>query len=77
LIRKTMGFPMEKSFRVMRKILKLLEKKTKSPLEGYIVLRLASMWMEEWMGLGKMPIEEEDELRKLIRESLNPSPRKP
>jgi hypothetical protein len=55
---------MEKSLRVSKKILDLLQKRTKSSAEAYFAVRLVDIFLEEKLGF-KMTAEQEDELRKL------------
>ncbi len=57
---------MKKSLRVSKKILDLLQKRTKSSAEAYFAVRLVGIFLEEKLGF-KMTAEQEDELRKLWR----------
>ncbi len=60
---------MEKSLRVSKKILDLLQKRTKTSAEAYFAVRLVGLFLEEKLGF-KMTSEQEDELRKLWRKDL-------
>ena len=60
---------MEKSLRVSKKILDLLQKRTKSSAEAYFAVRLVGLFLEEKLGF-KMTSEQEEELRKLWRKDL-------
>ena len=60
---------MEKSLRVSKKILDLLQKRTKSSAEAYFAVRLVGLFLEEKLGF-KMTSEQEEELRKLWRKDM-------
>lgn len=55
---------MKKSLRVSKKILDLLQKRTKSSTEAYFAVRLVGIFLEEKLGF-KMTAEQEDELKTL------------
>ena len=55
---------MEKCLRVSKKILDLLQKRTKNSAEAYFAVCLLGIFLEEKLGF-KMTAEQEDELRKL------------
>jgi hypothetical protein len=57
---------MEKCLRVSKKILDLLQKKTKSSAEAYFAVRLVGIFLEEKLGF-KITPDQEEELRKLWR----------
>jgi hypothetical protein len=57
---------MEKCLRVSKKILDLLQKKTRSSAEAYFAVRLVGLFLEEKLGF-KITLDQEEELRKLWR----------
>jgi len=57
---------MEKCLRASKKILDLLQKKTRSSAEAYFAVRLVGIFLEEKLGL-KITSDQEEELRKLWR----------
>lgn len=57
---------MEKCLRVSKKVLDLLQKRTKSSAEAYFAVRLVGIFLEEKLGF-KITPEQEDEFRKLWR----------
>jgi hypothetical protein len=59
----------DKLGRVGNKINELLSRKTKSNVESYAVLRFLCVWYEEDLGI-KFEPEFEEELRKVVRKSL-------
>ena len=63
---------MEKSLRVSKKILDLLQKRTKTSAEAYFAVRLVGIFLEEKLGF-KMTPEQEDQLRKLWRKDTEAS----
>jgi hypothetical protein len=63
---------MEKSLRVSKKILDLLQKRTKTSAEAYFAVRLVGIFLEEKLGF-KMTAEQEDELRRLWRKDTEAS----
>jgi hypothetical protein len=60
---------MKKSLRVSKKILDLLQKRTKSSAEAYFAVRLVGLFLEEKLGF-KMTSEQEEELRRLWRKDI-------
>jgi hypothetical protein len=60
---------MKKSLRVSKKILELLQKRTKSSAEAYFAVRLVGLFLEEKLGF-KMTSEQEEELRRLWRKDI-------
>jgi hypothetical protein len=63
---------MEKSLRVSKKILDLLQKRTKTSAEAYFAVRLVGIFLEEKLGF-KMTAEQEDDLRKFWRKDTETS----
>lgn len=61
---------MEKCLRISKKILELLQKKTKNSVEAYFTVRLLSIFLEEKLGFRLTPGQEED-LRKLWKKEGN------
>ncbi|MGD0159655.1 MAG: hypothetical protein ABSB89_05095 [Candidatus Bathyarchaeia archaeon] len=61
---------MEKCLRISKKILELLQKKTKSSAEAYLTVRLLGIFLEEKFGF-KLTSNQEEELRKLWRKDQN------
>jgi hypothetical protein len=57
---------MEKGLRTAKKVLDLLQKRTKTSVEAYFAVRLVGIFLEEKLGF-KMTLEQEEELRKLWR----------
>jgi hypothetical protein len=57
---------LEKCLRVSKKVLDLLQKRTKSSAEAYFAVRLVGIFLEEKLGFKITPIQE-DEFRKLWR----------
>ena len=57
---------MEKVLRTAKKVLDLLQKRTKTSAEAYFAVRLVGIFLEEKLGF-KMTLEQEEELRKLWR----------
>ena len=57
---------MEKCLRVSKKVLDLLQKRTKSSAEAYFAVRLVGIFLEEKLGF-KITPEQENEFRKLWR----------
>ena len=57
---------LEKSLRVSKKVLDLLQKRTKSSAEAYFAVRLVGIFLEEKLGFKITPAQE-DEFRKLWR----------
>jgi len=54
---------MEKCLRVSKKVLDLLQRKTKSSAEAYFAVRLVGIFLEEKLGF-KLSPDQEEELRK-------------
>jgi hypothetical protein len=54
---------MEKCLRVSKKVLDLLQRKTRSSAEAYFAVRLVSIFLEEKLGF-KLSLNQEEELRK-------------
>ena len=61
---------MEKCLRISKKILELLQKKTKNSAEAYLTVRLLGIFLEEKLAFRLTPDQEED-LRKLWRKDRN------
>jgi hypothetical protein len=61
---------MEKCLRISKKILELLQKKTKNSVEAYFTVRLLGIFLEEKLGFRLTPGQEE-ELRKLWKKDQN------
>lgn len=57
---------LEKCLRVSKKVLDLLQKRTKSSAEAYFAVRLVGIFLEEKLGFKITPAQE-DEFRKLWR----------
>jgi hypothetical protein len=57
---------LEKCLRVSKKVLDLLQKRTKSSAEAYFAVRLVGIFLEEKLGFKITPTQE-DEFRKLWR----------
>ena len=57
---------LEKCLRVSKKVLDLLQKRTKSSAEAYFAVRLVGIFIEEKLGFKITPAQE-DEFRKLWR----------
>lgn len=55
---------MEKCLRISKKILELLQKKTKNSVEAYLTVRLLGIFLEEKLEFKLTPTQEE-ELRKM------------
>jgi hypothetical protein len=56
----------EKCLRVSKKVLDLLQRKTRSSAEAYFAVRLVGIFLEEKLGF-KLSSDQEEELRKLWR----------
>jgi hypothetical protein len=54
---------MEKSLRTAKKVLDLLQKRTKTSAEAYFAVRLVGIFLEEKLGF-KLSPDQEEELRK-------------
>jgi len=54
---------MEKCLRVSKKVLELLQRKTRSSAEAYFAVRLVGIFLEEKLGF-KLSPDQEEELRK-------------
>lgn len=54
---------MEKCLRVSRKVLDLLQRKTRNSAEAYFAVRLVGIFLEEKLGF-KLSPDQEEELRK-------------
>lgn len=67
---------LHKSLRVSKKILDLLQKRTKTSAEAYFAVRLVGIFLEEKLGF-KITAEQEDELRKLWRKDKEASDKSP
>jgi hypothetical protein len=66
----------EKCLRVSKKVLDLLQKRTKSSAEAYSAVRLVGIFLEEKLGF-KITPKQEEEFRKLWRkegEATNKNP---
>ncbi len=63
---------MEKSLRTAKKVLDLLQKRTKTSAEAYFAVRLVGIFLEEKLGF-KLTSEQEEELRKLWRKDTEAS----
>jgi hypothetical protein len=63
---------MEKSLRTAKKVLDLLQKRTKTSAEAYFAVRLVGIFLEEKLGF-KLTSEQEVELRKLWRKDTEAS----
>jgi hypothetical protein len=63
---------MEKSLRTAKKVLDLLQKRTKTSAEAYFAVRLVGIFLEEKLGF-KLTLEQEEELRKLWRKNTEAS----
>jgi hypothetical protein len=63
---------MEKSLRTAKKVLDLLQKRTKTSAEAYFAVRLVGIFLEEKLGF-KLTTEQEEELRKLWRKDAEAS----
>jgi len=69
LLEKKVGTPakvqvdMEKCLRVSKKVLDLLQRKTRSSAEAYFAVRLVGIFLEEKLGF-KLSPDQEEELRK-------------
>ena len=61
---------MEKCLRISKKILELLQKKTKNSAEAYLTVRLVGIFLEEKLGF-RLTSDQEEELRKLWRKDQN------
>lgn len=66
---------MEKSLRTAKKVLDLLQKRTKTSAEAYFAVRLVGIFLEEKLGF-KLTLEQEEELRKLWRKDTEASDQK-
>lgn len=66
---------MEKSLRTAKKVLDLLQKRTKTSAEAYFAVRLVGIFLEEKLGF-KLTLEQEEELRKLWRKDTEASGQK-
>ena len=69
MLEKKVGTPakvqvdMEKCLRVSKKVLDLLQRKTRSSAEAYFAVRLVGIFLEEKLGF-KLSPDQEEELRK-------------
>jgi hypothetical protein len=63
---------MEKCLRISKKILELLQKKTKNSAEAYFTVRLLGIFLEEKLEF-RLTSDQEEELRKLWRKDRNMS----
>ena len=61
---------MEKCLRISKKILELLQKKTKNSAEAYLTVRLLGIFLEEKLKF-KLTPDQEEELRKMWRKDQN------
>ena len=61
---------MQKCLRISKKILELLQKKTKNSAEAYLTVRLLGIFLEEKLHY-KLTLDQEEELRKLWRKDQN------
>ena len=61
---------LEKCLRVSKKVLDLLQKRTKSSAEAYFAVRLVGIFLEEKLGFKITPAQE-DEFRKLWRKDAD------
>ena len=61
---------MQKCLRISKKILELLQKKTKNSAEAYLTVRLLGIFLEEKLQY-RLTQDQEEELRKLWREDQN------
>jgi ribosome maturation factor RimP len=61
---------MEKCLRISKKILELLQKKTKNSAEAYLTVRLLGIFLEEKLKF-KLASDQEEELRKMWRKDQN------
>ena len=61
---------MEKCLRISKKILELLQKKTKNSAEAYLTVRLLGIFLEEKLQF-KLTSDQEEQLRKLWRKDQN------
>jgi hypothetical protein len=61
---------MEKCLRISKKVLELLQKKTKNSVEAYFTVRLLGIFLEEKLGFRLSATQEED-LRKLWKKDRN------
>jgi hypothetical protein len=61
---------MEKCLRISKKILELLQKKTKNSAEAYLTVRLLGIFLEEKLEF-RLTSDQEEELRKLWRKDQN------
>jgi hypothetical protein len=66
---------MEKSLRTAKKVLDLLQRRTKTSAEAYFAVRLVGIFLEEKLGF-KLTLEQEEGLRKLWRKDAEASDQK-
>jgi hypothetical protein len=66
---------MEKSLRTAKKVLDLLQKRTKTSAEAYFAVRLVGIFLEEKLGF-KLTLEQEEGLRRLWRKDTEASGQK-
>jgi len=66
---------MDKSLRTAKKVLDLLQKRTKTSAEAYFAVRLVGIFLEEKSGF-KLTTEQEEALRKLWRRDTEASEEK-
>ena len=63
---------MDKCLRISKRILELLQKKTKNSAEAYLTVRLLGIFLEEKLQYRLTP-DQEEELRKLWRKDQDTS----